>query len=343
MTDVFALQDEIGQAIAEALRVRLVPRARVRNLEAWEHWLKGVHYRGRNTPDGVAKAKEHFEQASILDPAYAQAYSGLAFCYFVLASQGAGPVGDLTQLAIQAAEKALALDPSDSDAHTLLGVMASVFNYQWKQAETHFLRALACEQVSPRARYCYAAYSLLPAGKIDEAIASSRLALQEDPLFMLYHYGVVWCLCAAGRHQEAIAHARRALEIDPNAHLVLIAIGFAQLRAGLPDEAVVSFRRVAELAPWTHVGAGCLAAAYWAAGDEASGRDVARRFTDADRLGFGGAIYYATAGDADAMFEALDASYERRDIFMPNLPLLSAFDPYRADPRFALLLGRLGL
>ena len=85
MTDVFAIQDEIGQAISEALKVRLAPRAQTVNVEAYQNYLKGQYYRARLTPESLAKAKECFEQALAIDPNYAPAYSGLAVYYYALA------------------------------------------------------------------------------------------------------------------------------------------------------------------------------------------------------------------------------------------------------------------
>ena len=87
MTDVFAIQDEIGQAISEALKVRLAPRAQAVNIEAYQNYLKGQYYSVRFTPESLAKAKECFEQALAIDPNYAPAYSGLAGYYY--ASGGA--------------------------------------------------------------------------------------------------------------------------------------------------------------------------------------------------------------------------------------------------------------
>ena len=54
-------------------------------------------------------------------------------------------------------------------------------------------------------------------------------------------------------------------------------------------------------------------------------------------------MYYATAGEPDAMFEALDAVYERRFLYLLNIKVIPAFDPYRADPRFENLLRRMRL
>jgi tetratricopeptide (TPR) repeat protein len=124
MTDVFAIQDEIGQSISEALKVRLAPRAQPVNIEAYQNYLKGQYYRVRYTPESLAKAKEFFEQALAIDPNYAPAYSGLAGYYIALAVLGMKLTGDVTPLAKSAAEKALAIDPANSEAHSALAIMA---------------------------------------------------------------------------------------------------------------------------------------------------------------------------------------------------------------------------
>ncbi len=188
---------------------------------------------------------------------------------------------------------------------------------------------------------------LLPQEKTAEAIEQCRLALQADPLFMIFHFGLVWCLFCDGQYGESLACARRALEIDPNFHPVWLALGFAQMGSGLSGEAVVSFTRAVELAPWAYVGPGCLAAACWLSGDHQRASELARQSVGQGGvnggLNFGHAIYYAAAGEPDAMFEALDGAYQRRDFYLPFLRRVALFDPYRADPRFQSLLKRMNL
>jgi Tfp pilus assembly protein PilF len=145
-----------------------------------------------------------------IDPNYAQALSGLALCYYVLAVMGAKPAGEMTPPANSAAEKAIAIDPSDSESHTVLAVMAEIFDYDWNRAEKHHRMSVAVERVSPRARCCYGVQYLLHKERATEAIGQSRLALQSDPLSMLFHFGLVWCLYFNGQHGEAIVCARRA-------------------------------------------------------------------------------------------------------------------------------------
>jgi serine/threonine-protein kinase len=344
LTDIFAIQDEIGRSISEALKVRLAPRAQTVNVEAYQNYLKGRHCLVRFTPESVAKAKECFEQALAIDPQYAPAYSGLALFYYVLASLSIRPISDVSFLAKSAAEKALAIDSANSESHSVLGMMAAIFDYDWKLAEEHFRKGMATEQVSPLVRFRYATYYLLPLGRVPEAMEQSRLALETDPLSMVLHLGMVWSMLAAKQYREAIEYARRALEIDPNFYFIWVAMGFAQLRAGFAQEAIVSLKHVVELAPWYHPSGWLLAEAYHRVSDDERSQEWARKMADSHPRDFGAASYYATTGEVDAMFEALDGAHWERDVnLIVRIQSLPLFDPYRADPRFQALLRRMNL
>jgi eukaryotic-like serine/threonine-protein kinase len=342
MTDVFAIQDEISQAISEALKVRLAPRARTVNIEAYQNYLKGQYHRVPFTAESLAKAKECFEQALAIDPNYAPAYSGLAGYYYALAALSMKPAGDVAPLAKSAAEKALAIDPGNSEARSVLGSVAAAYDYDWEAADTHFRQALAVEPVPPIVRHRYVMYYLLPLGRVADAMKQSRLALENDPLSVILHNGMAWSLYYANQYKETIEYARRALEIDPNFYFIWFAMGQAQLRAGLTQDAITSLKRGVKLAPWWHVGVAYLATAYRQAGDsdraqEWTSRLVAHGDTD------GTAVYYAATGEVDAMFEALDGVYQRRYVNLPWTLNDRFFDPYRADPRWQSLEKRVNL
>jgi TolB-like protein/Tfp pilus assembly protein PilF len=342
MTDVFAIQDEISQAISEALQLRLALRARTVNVEAYQNLLKGAYHLMRLRPESMAKAREHFEQALVIDPNYAQAYSALLSYYNTLVALRMKPVGDAVPLAKAAAEKALAIDPANSEAHSVLGTIAGGFDYDWNLAEQHHLKALAAEPASPMARFRYAGYYLRALGRFAEAIEQSRLALETDPLSMTQHVGMVLALYQAKRYKESIECARRALEIDGNFYLIWGAMGFAQLRAGFPQEAIASVKRGVELAPWDSVLPWMLAAVYRQAGDREHSQELAGKLAGS-RSTIGPAYYHAAAGEVDAIFEVLETAYKRRDlaiIFMKNEPF---YEPYRSDPRFQALLRRMNL
>ncbi len=336
LTDIFAIQDEIGQAISEALKVRLAPRAQTVNIEAYQNYLKGQYYRARYTPESLAKVKECFEQALALDPNYAPAYSGLADYYHLLAVLGVKPTGDVAPLAKSAAEKALAIDPANSEAHSVLACLAAVSHYDWHAAEKHFRKAMAAEPLPPLVRFRYVQYYLLPLGRVVEAMEQSRLALETDPLSMILHYRMACSMLLAKQYRETIEYSRRALEMDANFYGIWSVMGFAQLRAGLAQEGIASLKRVVELAPWSSQVRGALAAAYHQAGDHEHSQELVRKLADSHGHTYGAAVYYAATGEVDAMFEALDGAYQQRDRSLIDIQIYAVLRPL---PRRSALPG----
>ncbi len=343
MTDVFAIQDEIGQAISEALQVRLAPRVQAVNTEAYQDYLKGQYYSWRNTPEGFAKAKECFELALAIDPNYAPAYGGLAGYFNGLAVFDINPTRDVAPLARSAAGKALALDSSNREAHSVLAIMAAICDYDWKMAEKHHRTAMAAESVLPVTRFRYAAFYLLPLGHVFDAMEQCRLGLDTDPLSMILHYAMARSMYYAKQYRESVEYARKALEMDPNYYLLWFAMGLSQLYIGLTLQAVTSLERVVDLAPWWRQGVGYLAAAYNQARDSSKAGQCARELAESPTGSFGAAAYYATAGEVDAMFDALEIAYRRRDRFLVHIKHEPFFDPYRADPRLHSLLTKMNL
>jgi tetratricopeptide (TPR) repeat protein len=306
--------------------------------------LKGEYFRIKFTPEGLAKAKEHFEQAIAIDPYYAYAHSRLAANHYSAAFVNMNRLREAVALARRSAEKALALDPASIEPHSLLAVLAVVVDHDWKTAADHHARVLAKINNWPGGRHAYSAYYLVPLGRMEEALPQSRLAIENDPLSMIRHMGLVYALNFAKRYDDSIEAARRALEIDPNSYLIWHGLGMAQFHAGRNDDAIHSLVRAVELAPWFAAAVGALASAYHRGGNLEQGRKWAERLAQSDPDSLAMAEYRATTGDVNGMFEALEGAYEKRDAFMVYIKVWpSSFDPYRADSRFQSLLQRVNL
>jgi tetratricopeptide (TPR) repeat protein len=343
MTDVFAIQDEIGQAISEALKLRLASRTRTVNVEVYQNYLKAQYYRARPTAESLAKAKECFERALAIDPNHAPAYSGLAGVYYVLAVLEMKVAGDVVPLAKSAAEKALAIDPADREALSVLGVVAASYDYDWQAAGTHFRQAMTVEPVPTLVRIRYITFYLLRLGRLTEAAEQSRLGLETDPLSMLLHFSMVQSMFYAGQYRETIEYARRALKIDPDFYYIWFTMGLAQLLAGFTQEAITSLERVVVLAPWYYTLAWHLAAPTIRLVIRIIAGNGCAKLADSHCHTVGAAVYYAAVGGVDAMFEALDGAYRQRDLNLSYLPSHPFFDPYRADSRYHALLQRMNL
>lgn len=344
MTDIFAVQDEIGQAISEALKIRLAPPVKPVNIEAWQFCLKGQYHRIRFTPDSLAKGKDSYEKALEIDPNCAEAYSGLAVYYYTLAALGMRPTVDVAPLSKAAADKALLLDPDNIEAHSARGLLAGIYEYDWPTAAHHHEKAMSGGNVPPLMRFHYAAFYLLPLRRVSEAIVQTRLALEADPLSIPVYIVMVDALIAAERYPDAIEYARRGLEVDGNFFLLWFVLGCAQLGARLYPEAIASLTRTVESAPWYPDGAWLLGAAYHLTGDHEQSQAWGQRFAAHPSRTWGRPLHYAITGDTEKMFEELEAAWLQRDSHLARVMVTyPGFAPYREAPRFQALLRRMNL
>ncbi len=147
LADIFVLQDEIVDEVLQALKLKLAgePKKRsprpTQNTEAYQLYLKGRFFRSKATPDGVGKAIELYEEAIDKDPKYALAYAGLSDCWATRGILSMKP-SEAFPRAKSAAEKALALDDSLSEAHASLAACGFYYDWDWTAAEQKFQRAL---------------------------------------------------------------------------------------------------------------------------------------------------------------------------------------------------------
>jgi len=348
MTDIFAIQDDISQAIANALKVRLAaPRRSTTNVEAFQNYLKGLYWYQRYTPESLALAKQSFEQALRYDPNCAPAYAGLAVYYYGLGATGIRPMTEMAPLAKCAAESALAIDGTLSEAHSVLGLVAGAVEYDWKAAERHFQAAMAADPVPPLVRVRYALYFLTPLGRFEEAVGQYRRAFETDPLSMMVHFGLAFAFYCQGRYGDAIEHAATAVDLYPDYWLVHFAMGLALSQKGSVQPSIASLEAAVRLAPSFTLAAGFLAASYVRAGEPGRAEKLMREVVQrgpkqyVSPACFG--VYHAALGQVDEMFEFLRVALEERDPYLTRMNAEPCFAPFRSDPRYRDLLDRMNL
>jgi eukaryotic-like serine/threonine-protein kinase len=348
MTDIFAIQDDISKAIANALKIKLViPPRRTANIEAFQSYLKGLYWYQRYTPDSLAKAMESFERALGHDPSCAPAYAGLAVFYYGAGALGIKRMIEMAPLAKSAAEKALAIDRTLSEAHSVLGLLAGAVEYDWKLAEHHFQEAMAVDPVPPLVRVRYALYFLTPLRRFEEAVAQYQRALETDPLSMMVHFGLAFALYCQHRYNDAIEHATRAVDLYPDYWLVHFALGLALSQKGSVDQSIASLEKAVLLSPSFTLATGYLAASYARSGDS----DRAEKLMEETRerslkhyvspVCFG--FYHAALGEADRMFKFLQSALAERDPYLTRMDAEPYFGPFHSDPRYLDLLQGMNL
>ena len=347
MTDIFAIQDDISQAIAGALRVTLIaPQRRSASLQAYENYLNGTYHCQRNTPDGLAKAQVFFEQALAIDPGYALAHAGLASYYFNLAGLAIQPGREIMSLAKLAAERAVAIDPALNEARSVLGVAAATLDYDWELAEHEFRVATAASPVPSWVRFRFAYFLLVPRGRLAEASEQFRLILETDPLFQLAYYGESFTRCMQGDYGGALQRCAQALDLDANSWLAYLVKGLAELGTGRAGESVSSLERCRQLAPWNTTSIGYLACSYVTAGlPERAERlldESLRHWSNTD-LALARAFYHGARGEVDRMFECLEKAFADRNVLLSSVWWQAPFRSYEADPRCQALLRAMNL
>jgi serine/threonine-protein kinase len=261
LADVFAVQDEIAAAIASALRLKLTGKSAGRrthqpNLRAYETFLRGRHL--IFSVESTVAAREAFEQAIALDPAYSEPYAELATWHFIQAVIWARSAPEKMAAARTYAQKALDLTPAEPRAHAVLGGVAALYDHDWNKAGERFRLALAAEQVPPEVRFRCAVVYLVPLGRYREALDLIENAVEQDPLNNAFR-GVFALALGLESPDRAAAEARKAIEIDERHWMPNFAMSMNHLRRGELAEAREFAERSARGAPSIPLTAGLLA------------------------------------------------------------------------------------
>jgi eukaryotic-like serine/threonine-protein kinase len=222
LTDIFALEAEIAQAISAQLRLKLsgaqqerLAKLHTENAEAYQAYLRGRYYWNRRTEEGLKSAIEAFNQAIALDPSYALAYAGLADTYLVAGANGLWHPADTLPKAKAYVTAALELDPALPSAHATIGSLHACYEFNWAAAERSLKQALELNPGYATAHFWYAVFYLLCWGRFDETLAAIDRALQLDPLSLIINTTRGYVLLLARRYEEASAQLRKAHELEP--------------------------------------------------------------------------------------------------------------------------------
>jgi len=348
MADLFELQDEIAQAIASALQVKLsgkpAPLEQHKpSLAAYEALLKARHYFGTFRPDLLPRAKECYEQAIALDPQLTQAHCEYGNYFWGMTLAGALPANQALPLIRSIAQKALELDPSLSDAHAMLGVVAACLDYDWKEAERRFRLAIARDPVPINVRLYYSLYLVL-IGRPAEAVQQTELGLQEDPLNLTLRNNGAAYLAAAGRDEEAAAGLREVLELNPAMVLAQLALAGLHATRGEFDQALTLCKRAYTPAPLPSA-IGWLAGLLKRAGDARGSEELLRKLQPTDAFGVPRALaaYHWVIREFDAEADWLEKAIDQHDPYGAIYLRIWYGRELRSTPRWAGLMRKLNL
>lgn len=352
MRDVFTVQDSIASAIVGALRETfgvgagvVAPTRGTDDLEAYDFYLRGRYFFAQRGEEELRKAIDFFQQAIARDSGYAAAYTGLADGYGLLPLYSTTPSDSVLPAALQAADRAIALDSTLGAAYTSRASLL-LASWRWDAAERDFLRAIELDPEYATTHQWYGELlSIL--GRLSEAVEELARATDLDPLSPVMAASYATVLGRAGRADDARRQGSRAVELGPSV-LTHMLYGEVLLMAGDIAEAIEELETSiraddGELA----APRGLLAYARAQRGDEAAAR--AGLVTLRERSTFPGypaqiSRAYLGLGQLDSAMTWLERAFGVRDSFFQSEGLVSPiWDPVRPDPRFGALIDRLGL
>ena len=350
LENVLALHSDVARAIAGGIELSLSPEeesrlagARPVNPETYELYLKGMFYLNKFTPEGFEKGLAYLNEAIEKGPNDPLPYAGLAIGYSMIA-HGPSPPPDSYDRAEEAANKALALDPTMAQIAEVYASLAQIRLYQdwdWTGAEQAFNLALELKPNLAETRIHYGWYLVLM-GREEEAIVEMKRAKQSDPLLPILPAFLGWVYWSYGRYDEALEEAQRALEINPNFPVGLYVLGLVYSAMGRYDESIEVHKKAGAVHPDWGWGLGHT---YALAGQREEALKVAEELKAAGNNWntWGLAEIYATLGEIDEAMHWIEEAYQTRHGYTPWIRWNPTYEPLFDDPRFQEIHQRLNL
>jgi len=349
LSDVFQLQERIAHAITDQLQVVLeggqklrLAQKRTPSAEAHQQYLRGRYFWNARGIVNLQDAVTAFKAALAADPDYAEAWAGLAQTYAllpeysVLDPASSGRI-DSVALALEAANRALQLEPDSSAALLARAYVRTMFQFDWFGAEADFRAAIAGNVRDPGARHWYAEL-LMYQRRWPEAAVQYDAALANDPLRPITHLSRALSFWFQGKPEASLPDFDESLRLAPGFHYSTMEKTkvLAQLRRF--DEAAAAARTLP-------AGEREVMLSFIAALQDPSKREAAIQQIVAHGPGgvIGRPILFALLGRNDLTLAELERLFAEKDPYRVFVYMIPAFDPLRGDPRFQVLVRQVNL
>jgi len=328
---LLALQAEVAQAVAQGIGRSLRPNSKVQlalarplDLGAFDAYLHG-----------------DYEKSIRLDPYYAPAYLRLANQKYLPALFGFTPPQPAFNIMLDAASKAVDLDPTLADAHTALAMAKLHTQWKWSEAEAGFRHAVELEPNNAGVRHGFAHF-LLWAGRGKESAEQCNLAQELDPFDADLLGCRAWHDLWAGEYNSAVEYARKALSINSKQGFGPLILGWSYELKGMFQEAIASFEQTNPSAART----ACIAHALARSGKRQAASDLLAGLMEDSRKKYISpydiATIHAGLGNNTAAVEWLGKAFEEHSGMMVYVFLDPRLKPLRGNAQFQSILRGMG-
>jgi TolB-like protein/Flp pilus assembly protein TadD len=350
--DFLVVQKELGIAITEQVRIKLLPQLggfahSPLNMDAYDLYLRGRYHWNQLTPPSIRRGIACFEQVVFWDSDYALAWAGLADCYAMLPVTCDEPAGEILPKALAAARRSREAGGDLAEAHSSLGTVKVWLDWDWPGAEAAFRRALELNPSYVQAHRYYACL-LSHTGRHVEAAAEMDMARALDPLSPIMHALSGHLRWHARDYQRALAHLRDADAINSNLWIVHAFLGRVYESTDRMDEALSEYQKAFDLSGGGNTEPIAFRARVQALiGNEAAAQQGIRTLVKLSESKYvppyNIAIVYAGLGDTENALRWLEKGFEVRDVRLVFLVADPRWDGIRGEARFQELCRRLSL
>jgi eukaryotic-like serine/threonine-protein kinase len=352
LKDIFAIQEEIALSIVNLLKVKqkaeIVPfKPRYEgNIEAHACYLRGRYFSAQKTEEGFRKARQAFQEAIAIDANCAPAYAGLADYYVGLGFWGVMPPNDAWNLARELAVKSMRIDNRLAEAEISLAKCVLFGDWDWRQAEERFQRAIELDP-SLSGGHFYYAILLIQLGRFGSALAELESARALDPLSLTVTTGFAWANYYLGRYDRASLECKQALDLRPEYVEAQVCMGLIALKEGRPVDAVSWFEAALAASGGSSLGLGLLGYGYALSNRKPEAMKVLEQLTKLAEYHYVSPIASALVNiglsNHEEAFTWLEKAYTARDALLAYANVFPPYESLRDSPRFRSLLDKIGL
>ncbi len=355
MKDIFGVQDEIAQKIADKLETnftfdtsRRLYEASTDSVVAYNNYLQGLFYWNKRTPEGAKKAIEYFEKALKKCSTYTNAYSGLANCYTFLGTIGHLQAKDAFIKAEDLANKAIELNNTRADSYISLGYVNLLYKWDFEAADSNFRKAITLEPENEDARLAFSFYNRVM-GRMDKMLDQARAAVKIAPVSLPALSDLARGLTIVEEYAEALEIYDKIIDLDPNFRAAYEGKALIYVFKKDFKNAMKQLRKYIKLMKGPNKGGtqlGYLAALMGDTKEANKNLELMQRRQEEEpdlNLSLDFAVVYAGLGEVDKAFEYLFKAVEEK---LGSVVLLNSIPPFntlKSDLRYNELLDKIGL